>query len=80
MLIVVILLVGVIFWREYQHRKFIKWIFLDWAWKFKTGEFEQGPLPETPNLKELMRRFLHSTKTSNKNAEARSKLWKSGTV
>lgn len=82
MLIIIILLIGLLVWREYKHQQFVKWIFLDWAYKFKTGEFEQGPIPEAPDLNGLMKRFLTETKkkASNKNAIERNKLVKSGVI
>ena len=71
------------FYQSREHEKFIKWIFLDWAWKIKTGEFDQGPEPpKGPDVKELMQKFLTLTHSNdlNKNAIARSKMIKSKVI
>lgn len=76
------ILLAYIWYREREHKLMIRWIFLEWAWRVKTGEFETNRRVDDSYVQELRDKFLKATKKqeNDKNAIARSKLVKSKVV
>ena len=65
LLVVLNIVWGYLWWRrEKRHEDFVKWIFLDWAWRFKTGEFDAPEKPKGPDIENLRRTFLQQTRRS----------------